>query len=217
MKYGLEKEFFLKKGTKFILVPNDLPKDECGWLLELRTTPSSNINDCIDELMVMEYRTRREVESRGYTLVESPVETLPQDLVRKAMAAGDKGVAKYKNYLGYEYHNIKQGERTASVHISFTNPLIIQVPREKTELWTRQDGKVELKTIAQEPGIVVVNQMFDYMPYFLALDKEFQEEIKSSSRVPGMYEIKFDGRIEYRSLPNNIDLYKLGKTIKKLE
>ena len=37
-----------------------------------------------------------------------------------------------------------------------------------------------------------------------SLDEEFEKEIRESNRQPGMYAIKDDIRLEYRSLPNSV-------------
>ncbi len=42
---------------------------------------------------------------------------------------------------------------------------------------------------------------FDYPSIFRKLEKEFTSEIKAAYRNPGFYEVKPDGRVEYRSLP----------------
>jgi hypothetical protein len=58
---------------------------------------------------------------------------------------------------------------------------------------------------------------FDWMRWFLLFDKAFKEEIKNSYRNPGFYELKSDGRIEYRSLPNNINMDKLINVIQTFQ
>lgn len=46
----------------------------------------------------------------------------------------------------------------------------------------------------------------DVIPIVRGLDKEFSDEIKNSNRQPGMYAVKDDIRLEYRSLPNSVFL-----------
>lgn len=45
------------------------------------------------------------------------------------------------------------------------------------------------------------------------LDSAFKAEIRAARRNPGFYERKGDGRIEYRSLPNNVDLEKVREVL----
>jgi hypothetical protein len=44
---------------------------------------------------------------------------------------------------------------------------------------------------------------------------KFAKEIAGARRRPGFYEIKSDGRIEYRSLPNTINKHKLISVLKE--
>ena len=56
--------------------------------------------------------------------------------------------------------------------------------------------------------------MFDFVQIIRKLDEAFKGEIKAAKRLPGFYEIKPDRRVEYRSLPNDVDLGKIIKTLK---
>lgn len=61
-----------------------------------------------------------------------------------------------------------------------------------------------------------INECFDYITIFKKLDEAFAEEIKEAKRLPGFYEIKSDGRIEYRSLPSNVSLFKVIDVINSI-
>lgn len=53
---------------------------------------------------------------------------------------------------------------------------------------------------------------FNFIPIIKTLDKAFKEEIKAAGRVQGVFALKPGEkgmRVEYRSLPSNIDLMKL--------
>lgn len=216
MKYGIEKEYFLKHGGEYTLVPADFPKDECEWLLELRSTPSHSIESIVDEMHLMELNVIRKLNKLGYTVLTEPTAILSKALIKKALAMSPKGPPSYNNYLGFDFHNNKAGERIAAVHISFTDEVIVEIPKTEYELYIGDNGKIKIETVKKNPEKRIVNRMFDFMKYMIKLDHAFKEEIKASSRNPGMYELKPDGRVEYRSLPNNIDLNKLAEVINSI-
>ena len=63
----------------------------------------------------------------------------------------------------------------------------------------------------------IVLQNFDWVKLFTHLDDCFSKEIEESGRNPGFYEVKFDGRVEYRSLPSNINLKKVISVIQSFK
>jgi hypothetical protein len=50
----------------------------------------------------------------------------------------------------------------------------------------------------------------------MSFDNTFKDEIRKSGRNPGFYEVKGDGRIEYRSLPNNVDMGKVEMVLRQV-
>ncbi len=75
---------------------------------------------------------------------------------------------------------------SAGLHVSVTNPRTISYHDKKGE------------------HSVTYYQNFDYAKIFNNISTEFAQEIKDSNRVEGFYEIKNDGRVEYRSLPASL-------------
>ena len=102
-------------------------------------------------------------------------------------------MVRYQNIYSFKDHRHSSSECPAGVHISFTKPAHIH----------RGD---------KEP-LVTVNTLFDFVQVFKALDVAFKDEIIGAKRNPGFYEIKTDGRIEYRSLPSNVDMDKIIKVV----
>jgi hypothetical protein len=189
--FGLEIEVFLKQKDELILVPPGYPKDSEGFQLEIRGEPFSDPWDAVSNAEGKLKKLQTQLERRGITICNDPVVKVDKSLRIKARRENEKGCLRYKNLYGYLQHRVGPNVATAGIHISITDG------REK---------QVEGKSIHY-------NHMLDFPSWIKFLDKEFQEEIKGSQRYPGFYEIKSDGRVEYRSLPCNVDLLKLAETL----
>lgn len=195
MMYGLEKEYFLtdSKG-KLIAVPTDkLPFDSCGVLVEARGKPYDNIREAIFSLLAEEDRIKTIVKNLGYNLIESPFEKIDKELKYLLMRTFDKGTIKYNNLYGYLKHKTGENIINAGIHISITEPIRVK----------------------RENDYHIVNKNIDWFRFFKYLDTCFKEEINQSRRNIGFYELKNDGRIEYRSLPNTINLTKVIDVIEQ--
>jgi hypothetical protein len=196
MKYGLEKEFFLctTPGNEIVIpqiILPTLPIDGCGYLIEARGLPYDNIYEAVYSLNAEIHRIEDLLPS-NVMLLDSPVEKLSKEFLFKISRKYVKGLTKYQNIYGYSNHRIKNNERTAGVHISFTD----------TKSYYGKDNQK-----------FTYNQNFDWLSIFKALDSYFSDEIKDAKRNKGFYELKEDGRIEYRSLPADIDLNKVIRAI----
>ena len=222
LKIGLEKEFFLldEEGKPQIICKDfNLPYDECGWLVEARGLPFVSITEAVFSLKadifeieqkVKNIRTRTDIISgtgdnivvnQGkYKLDDTPVMVIDRDVRAEASRHFTKPLVKYGNFYGYKYHSTKSLEATAGVHISFTNSQEVSC----------------VNSSSNSPYKQTFNLNFDWPHIFISLDKAFEAEIKAAKRKPGFYEIKADGRVEYRSLPSNVDLDKVIFYVKKL-
>lgn len=195
LKLGLEKEFFVKNNEgQFILPePIGLSYDECGYLCEARGAPATDVITAVFNLKSEEYRLRAKAASRNAVLDDSPVVSLPKNLLLEGRRRYAKGVISYRNFKGFAAHRNSVKEQIAGVHVSLTSYTTI----------TQCDYK------GKNVQSVEVYRNFDWMSIFWRLDKAFAAEIKTAKRNPGFYEMKADGRVEYRSLPANVDLDKL--------
>lgn len=198
IKIGLEKEFFLlsKVGDIPLVVPKLLPADESGVLVEARGKPFTNPIKAVFDLKAEIFRLDQLVKDQSFYLDDSPIMTIPRETMVKARRTYEKGLISYRNLYGFKHHRNRQTEQTAGIHISFTN--------EKTLSYNARitDGTYEKKKL-------VYYAQFDWATIFTELDKRYKERIKLAKRNPGFYELKSNGRIEYRSLPSNIDLDEL--------
>jgi hypothetical protein len=205
MKVGLEKEFFLvdDKGQPVDLTElRSLPCDECGWLVEARGLPFRNdIIEAVFSLKASIYRIEQELllinarqKSAGLaelTLTDNPVMKVSRDIRLKCARKFTKSLIKYQNFYGYQSHRHALTEATAGIHISLTSEVEVYHGNEKH----------------------IYNRNFDWPQIFVKLDKAFAEEIKAAKRRPGFYELKPDGRVEYRSLPANANLDKVMEVL----
>src|SRR5258706_2023142 len=200
MLIGLEKEFFVKSqapdGKEVYIMAQDagLPYDECGYLAEARGKPCDGIVDAVFSLRTEVYRMQHDLVKRNQqhpeaiaVLDETPVVKLPKILLLGVRRRYAKNVVSERNIYDYISHKVKPDEKTAGVHISFTQPRETEVGHGK-------------RKVTQ-----TFNQMWDWLQVFKELDRAFATEIKAAKREPGFYELKYDGRIEYRSLPANVD------------
>jgi len=192
MRVGLEKEFFLLKDGKpqpLIDLGTYLPHDDCGWLVEARGKPYHSIIEAVFSLKADIYKIEKNLLNlNGYSLSDEPIMKIDRNIKLKCSRHFSKGLIKYQNLYNYESHRNSMSEATAGVHVSFTE-----------EKSYRDNNNVEHN--------YSIN--FDWAKIFTKLDAAFAEEIKIAKRRPGFYELKPDGRIEYRSLPSNVNLNKL--------
>lgn len=214
MKYGFELEAFcttrdLQQASRTIpcLVPYGLPFDECGWLAEIRSEPHTDITKAIFFLKAEQAKVERQAARAGIKLVYVPLMEIPRDLKVQAARTHSKGLISYRNIYGYETHKNPTKLQTASLHVSFTN-----------------EKSFNYDTCSHStPPVVTRNNKFNY-PGFVdhakiitTFDRAFKAEIAKAKRNPGFYEVKGDGRIEYRSLPNDVSLDKVEQVLFDLE
>lgn len=185
---GLEKEFFcLSPEGAPVIVPSGVAADECGWLAEARGSAFGDITEAVYSLKASVHKLTLAAADEGVTLSDVPVMKLPREVRLKAARTFAKGTISYQSLYGFECHKNTLAEAVAGVHISFTCPDTISCGEHSRSYFKN----------------------FDWAQIFLKLDKAFAVEIKEAKRRPGFYELKCDGRIEYRSLPANVNLDKV--------
>jgi len=197
LNIGLEQEFFVTGADgQLTIAPAELPHDECGLLAEARGLPFNSPEEAVFSLAADVYRLKTHAAKLQLTLSNSPsVMTISRLMRQKAARMYAKGQVKHENIYGYEFHRNSASEQTAGIHISFTNPQTFTYDATRS---------------------ATANVMFDYVKIFTGLDAAFAQEIKDAKRNKGFYELKPDGRIEYRSLPAHTDMSKIIETLKKL-
>lgn len=234
MKIGFELELFCTKPDpkhlaldttgpeNYIpcLVPNGLPYDECGWLVEVRSEPHSDIGKAIALFDAEINAVYRKASRLGVTLLREPLLEVPRELKVAAARKYTKGKIAYQNIYGYETHRCSTKFATAALHISVTNTQEQKV-MVKGYLARQSAGWLDRlifgSVVATNTEKVIKYSGFiDHAKLIGRLDLAFKDEIREAKRNPGFYEVKSDGRIEYRSLPNNVDLGKLQTELEKI-
>lgn len=203
MKYGFECEYWVckdivddalsAKPVNLSLVPKGLPKDECGYLAEVRGDPHNDPEKAAALFRVEEKRTIDLFEKEGLLLwngsgaIQLPKKFLYEALLRHGKAANPYGRG---NIYGKSYKPFDRWAR-AGLHIHFSDE------------YPDKDGKMHCR-------------MIDMPKYIQALDKAFEKEIKEMYRLPGFYEMKPHG-FEYRSLPCSASLEKVVDVLRKID
>lgn len=220
IKVGFELELFCTIDGKPVLVPNGLPYDECGWLVEVRSEPHTDVWKAIGLFEAEINSVYRAAQKAGVTLVRQPLMEIPRELKVAAARKHGKGLLRYENIYGHETHRCSSKMATAALHISLTNTQVFnyrksaKVDASVYHGWIL--GKLSLPAFCQPQ---LVDKEFKYQGFIDhakligRMDVAFKGEIRAAKRNPGFYEVKADGRIEYRSLPNDVDLQKVGKVL----
>lgn len=213
--YGIELEFFIKD-KEGVLVPaykQTYNLDGNPLIGELRTAIHSNIIECIFELKMKLFVERKLLADKGFNLVLEPQIEVDGTLIKSL-----RSDASYINRKEHEVLEEKSiyGKDTGKVLPTKTYKASLQV--NMSDNYTFDYDRWEQITVEnksrwrRENASRSHSEVFDYFSIISKLDKQFATEIKEAKRVKGVYAIK-DGlkgkRIEYRSLPNNIDLDKL--------
>jgi len=200
---GIEKEYFVTKDGKVVEpeLMSSIPRDDCGFLAEIRAEPASDEYTVVSNLIAEEWRLRDQISEtkdlRGIKLVETPSMNFKmEDVLKFYDAQMIKQKSKVGNIYGKELKTTVNN-KTAGLHLNFSNHKFAK------------DGKT------------IIPLCMDMVDIIQQLDNAFKKEILAAKRPLGCYRIKTygDGKygFEYRSLPNNIDLRKLVKVLKKLD
>ncbi len=209
MKYGLEIEFFAKRKKTYIDAGlSGLPHDEYPLLVEARGGVSTDIYQAIGSvraeikriLAIMAEKKIKPAFDDWAPREDPSVKAIRTEILRRGIT---KRVS-HQNITGLVPSEMNDTHFAAGMHISFTNP--------------QSHGSYYTSKDCNDRTDVVVNSMFDFPQIFLKISNEFKKEIEAAKRTPGFYELKSDGRIEYRSLPatlihdRNFD-YRLAKCL----
>lgn len=220
MYYGIELEFFIVDVDNDLVpackVTNNL--DGNPIIGEIKTKVHPNIVDCIFELNKLIYQENAKIVSKGYFMRIAPQYKVSDSFLINLRK--DKAYINRKQLEILETFSIypkgkvakvlPKGLYKASLQISFSdNKEFVYSEYEKI---TVEDKS---KYISKSKN-KVYSTVFNYVDIIYKLDEAFASEIKAAERIKGVYAIKegvTGDRIEYRSLPNNIDFSKLLKLL----
>lgn len=192
-KYGFEKEYFILKDKNYILVPPNLPYDDCGFLVEARGEPHSDPLTAAYLLLAEEAKIKSKLP-RGTKLGLVDTTTLPVSLIKQALSKFGKNPSNSEtgNLYGLEYQPEDNNQR-AGLHVHFSDIV---------DITDKNGDNIQVPKIMDIPKIVRY------------LDSTFAKEIEAANRIKGSYELKVHG-FEYRSLPASIDVCKVAKALIK--
>ncbi len=203
-KFGFEREYFCRRSDgEITLVPSHAPHDECGWLFEVRSRPSHDVLEAIHLLNVEDVRLSRILKNCSRVTPEgtftwepvlAPVMPISRKLRDLARRRFKKDLVTERNLYGHTCHRNRMTEGIAAFHVNITAPL----------------------THTKNGVTVPFNSMWDFVPFIKKMDEAFADEIKAAKRRPGFYDVHHDGRVEYRSLPNDICVEKLERVLKDI-
>jgi hypothetical protein len=186
LRFGFELEGFYRDADGNVaLPPTRYPTDGFPGLCELRSTGGKSLDDAYFEVL------RQTMEKPFDWMLFEHTFTQEQRRGIRARPAPEKEAVFINNIYGKLPRAL--GNRTlASFQINFS--------------WLVAPESRTAKTFsAARYG------MIDFRPYIEKLDKEFAAELKMSNRLPGMYAVKDELRVEYRSLPNFVFTNDLAK------
>lgn len=193
MKFGFElEEFYATSEGVVTPVPTSIPHDDCGWLVEYRGQPHYDVFQAVGSVLAEQKRVLKLIPEGFKTLRENHLE-VPRKVKLAARRTYVKGILAYENLYGKTPSKLDH----AGVHISLTNERILSI-------WDKS---------AKSSYNYAVREMWDFPSFVKAMDKRFAQAIREAKRVPGFYELKSDGRFEYRSLPATIDLWEVAEFV----
>lgn len=183
VKIGLEQEGWcftanesgaIKTPCEYAFVPDGIPRDECGYLVEARTPPMARVDQAVWLLCAERESIDKQLRKHGLASEYSvPSVKVPRHIYDRMLRDFGKGRVKYHNLYG-DKKRLKRGYTYIGLHVHFSNTFLAK------------DGEHHLPM---------------NMPIIIrSMDEFFKREIKEAGRVPGSYEMKVHG-FEYRSLP----------------
>lgn len=185
--YGFELEGFaidMKTGD-ISLPPADWPTDGFPGLLELRSSGGKRAENAYYELLKEYMWLSRKTHLPTFRICEHKFNGKEIAQLRRT-AVFHKEMIDIRNVYGKEPRSLN-GRTLAAFQINVSH-LASQT----------HDTVVDGKIVSGKKHYGI----FDITGVVKRLDEVFKHEIKEAKRQPGMYAIKDDCRLEYRSLPN---------------
>ena len=205
LHYGLELEFFIYKGSQ--LVPAYLKTNNTDGNIatgELKTKVHTSLEDAVFEMNKLIFLEKKMLKEKGCSFRLKTSATLTDDQIkelRRQLIYAKKEWSEEFSIYGEKVGKILPIHRLkASLQINISDNY-------KLDYYTQASKKASLQTHHS-------SSLFNYIDIIRKWDTQFKKQIEGTDRVPGVYSIKHGeqgNRIEYRSLPNNINLMDLLK------
>jgi hypothetical protein len=215
-KIGIELEFFIKNSDEYVPAYKYTTNIDGNPVVgELKTDIHDNIVDCIYDLKKRIFLEKTKLAEIGITLELIPEIEVSEEFV--------KSLRKDENFVNSKHFEVLKelsiyGKKTSKIlpRKKYKAALQINISDNKSFSYHVYE-KNQINEEYEYTSKIKERQyssIFDYVSIIRNLDILFKKEIKDTKRIPGVYCIK-DGelgkRIEYRSLPNNVDINTLLK------
>lgn len=191
LKFGFELEGFYcdpEQPTGVGIPPANYPSDGFPGIVELRTQGGSSLKEAYSDILKA-WLNLPDPFPVKFDITENVFSGSQMSFLRKNRTF-EKRQVDVKNI--YNKPPRRTGNKTlAALQLNISNCV--------REGWTQTitiDGKSQTVSHLTQYGLLPIDTIIRN------LDEEFKEEIKKSNRQPGMYAIKDNYRLEYRSLPN---------------
>lgn len=186
---GIEVEQFLTfdKALWPASFVDGLPHDGDQLLAEFRGKPFDNVYEAVYSVKAeMAFHTERlagkaEFLRTDWIEKDDQYSKVMRSIARKVGLRKER--ISWENLYGHEISRKNYTHHSAGMHISVKKEVVHKLDNGRT---------------------LVEAKVLDYPEIFRKIEKEFKEEITASERVMGFYEVKSDGRVEYRSLPSSL-------------
>lgn len=224
LTFGLELEFFVKNIETGEIVPaykhtNQL--DGSQVVGELRTSPKEGIVKAVFELERLRYEEEIRLNATGHTMVIEGQHKFNNDELKALQVDTNYRSGKIGAYTAAveTILSVYPGNKTGKVLPKGLYKASLQINVTQMESVSVNIVDNNGKTHYKSRQVAVP---FDHPAFIQMLDAHFKEDIKAAKRVKGVYAFKSTysaaagRRIEYRSLPNTIDLRDLMKILAKL-
>ena len=202
LKFGIELEYFITAGTE-IIKPKKvnelfLETDDNPLLGEIRTAPDSNAYIVIGEVLGRIKEIQTSIATMEYVMKIVPSKVLTPEAY--------EAMLRDWQYLKTSMHRKNlYGKVWASSPMTVNAGLHVHFSDQSGEYFSKDN-------ITKNP----IYAQLDIPSMVRYMDKLFAKEITAAKRTIGEYELKAHG-FEYRSLPNNVDLWKLAEALKKIK
>jgi hypothetical protein len=191
VRFGFELEMFLgcSETPNGVRIPSmKLPVDGFPGLVEFRSRGGTSLEEAWAQ--IAQLAIEHDFSDLDLNRTEARFTSQQISAMRK-MGRFNKPVVHVRNVYGKRQRELR-GLTMASCQINMSLLLSSEYKDDKGVVHAARYGLLPCEEIVR------------------ALDKEFSSNIKSASRQPGMYAIKDDIRLEYRSLPNKVFSFNPG-------
>lgn len=209
--FGIELEFFVKEVSTGNIIPAykaTTNLDGNPFVGELKTKIYSNIYELVYNLKSLIHEESDLLKLKGFEMVFDPIVKISKE--EFISLRRDK---KYINQKELELLD------EISIYNKSTGKVLPSNIYKASLQINISDNDCKDIYIDGKSKEVNTSNVFDFNKIIRMLDIQFKNEIKQTNRVPGVFAIKngiLGNRVEYRSLPNNVDLDKLISILLKI-